>query len=202
MPATIPQHQQLAIVALPPECWFQSICAGCGYWRAGASAALTDACRVNGYCSRADGLVYGAGNLLAAGTGLYDVNRRPSADGPGARRVLLDWIYHRDKSGAKAASAIAIMFWWLNGGRWSQACRWGTFIGQHFWLADLPCGITLLGVIALMSSQLLILPIFPVGRPPGIRDGEVLTHPRLLLIYAVTALGWQGYSRHSPSGAA
>ncbi len=43
-----------------------------------------------------------------------------------------------------------------------------------------------------MSSQLLILPIF--GRAAaGIRDPvKALTHPRLLLIYAVTALGYGG----------
>ena len=51
----------------------------------------------------------------------------------------------------------------------------------------------MLGVIALISSQLLIPANIPGRAAASIRDQvKVLTHPRLLLIYAVTALGYGG----------
>lgn len=98
----------------------------------------------------------------------------------------------------KAASAIAIMFGGLTV---ALACGYnevtgvplGTFIGQHFGWRETFLAVSLLGVIALMSSQLLIPANIPGRAAASIRDQvKVLTHPRLLLIYAVTALGYGG----------
>ncbi|WP_247751423.1 MFS transporter [Citrobacter freundii] len=69
----------------------------------------------------------------------------------------------------------------------------GTFIGQHFGWRETFLAVSMLGVIALISSQLLIPANIPGRAAASIRDQvKVLTHPRLLLIYAVTALGYGG----------
>ncbi|EBC7097267.1 MFS transporter [Salmonella enterica] len=87
----------------------------------------------------------------------------------------------------KAASAIAIMFGGLTVAL-VTGVPLGTFIGQHFGWRETFLAVSLLGVIALISSQLLI-----PANIASIRDQvKVLTHPRLLLIYAVTALGYGG----------
>lgn len=92
----------------------------------------------------------------------------------------------------KAASAIAIMFGGLTVAL-VTGVPLGTFIGQHFGWRETFLAVSMLGVIALISSQLLI-PANILGRAAAsIRDQvKVLTHPRLLLIYAVTALGYGG----------
>ncbi|EJM4760706.1 MFS transporter [Salmonella enterica] len=92
----------------------------------------------------------------------------------------------------KAASAIAIMFGGLTVAL-VTGVPLGTFIGQHFGWRETFLAVSLLGVIALMSSQLLIPTNIPGRAAASIRDQvKVLTHPRLLLIYAVTALGYGG----------
>ncbi|MBC9892563.1 MFS transporter [Salmonella enterica subsp. enterica serovar Panama] len=92
----------------------------------------------------------------------------------------------------KAASAIAIMFGGLTVAL-VTGVPLGTFIGQHFGWRETFLAVSLLGVIALMSSQLLIPANIPGLAAASIRDQvKVLTHPRLLLIYAVTALGYGG----------
>ncbi|EEY3497860.1 MFS transporter [Salmonella enterica] len=92
----------------------------------------------------------------------------------------------------KAASAIAIMFGGLTVAL-VTGVPLGTFIGQHFGWRETFLAVSLLGVIALMSSQLLISANIPGRAAASIRDQvKVLTHPRLLLIYAVTALGYGG----------
>ena len=69
----------------------------------------------------------------------------------------------------------------------------GTWIGQHFGWRETFLAVSMLGVIALISSQLLIPANIPGRAAASIRDQvKVLTHPRLLLIYAVTALGYGG----------
>ncbi|ELL6539387.1 MFS transporter [Salmonella enterica] len=86
----------------------------------------------------------------------------------------------------KAASAIAIMF-----GGLTVALVTGVPLGT-FWRETF-LAVSLLGVIALMSSQLLIPANIPGRAAASIRDQvKVLAHPRLLLIYAVTALGYGG----------
>lgn len=92
----------------------------------------------------------------------------------------------------KAASAIAIMFGGLTVAL-VTGVPLGTFIGQHFGWRETFLVVSMLGVIALISSQLLIPANIPGRAAASIRDQvKVLTHPRLLLIYAVTALGYGG----------
>ena len=92
----------------------------------------------------------------------------------------------------KAASAIAIMFGGLTVAL-VTGVPLGTFIGQHFGWRETFLAVSMLGVIALISSQLLIPANIPCRAAASIRDQvRVLTHPRLLLIYAVTALGYGG----------
>lgn len=92
----------------------------------------------------------------------------------------------------KAASAIALMFGGLTVAL-VTGVPMGTFIGQHYGWRESFLAVSAVGLIALIASQLLI--------PTGIRHQaatglkqqlSVLTHPRLLLIYAITALGYGG----------
>lgn len=88
----------------------------------------------------------------------------------------------------KAASAIAIMFGGLTVAL-VTGVPFGTFIGQHFGWRETFLAVSILGVIALISSLLLVPNNIP-GRA-SLRDQlRVLTHPRLLMIYAITALGY------------
>ena len=92
----------------------------------------------------------------------------------------------------KAASAIAIMFGGLTIAL-VTGVPLGTFIGQHFGWRETFLAVSVLGVIALISSQWLIPANIPGRAAATLRDQlSVLTHPRLLIIYAITALGYGG----------
>lgn len=92
----------------------------------------------------------------------------------------------------KAASAIAIMFTGLTVAL-VTGMPLGTYIGQTFgWQATFLI-VALLGLIALIGSALLV----PnnLKQPPAAKLSaqlKVLTQPRLLLVYAITALGYGG----------
>ncbi|WP_313690084.1 MFS transporter [Pantoea sp.] len=92
----------------------------------------------------------------------------------------------------KAASAIAIMFGGLTVAL-VTGVPLGTLIGQHFGWRESFLAVSMLGVIALIGSMLLV----PrnIAQPPAtslLQQARVLTNPRLLLIYAITALGYGG----------
>ncbi|MFZ6653830.1 MFS transporter [Undibacterium sp. TJN19] len=92
----------------------------------------------------------------------------------------------------KAASAIALMFTGLTVAL-VTGVPLGTFIGQHFgWQATF-LAVSLLGVIAVIGSALLI-PRHIAGSVPAslLTQLAVLKKPRLLLVYAMTALGYGG----------
>lgn len=92
----------------------------------------------------------------------------------------------------KAASAIAIMFGGLTVAL-VTGVPFGTFIGQHFGWRETFLAVSILGVIALISSLLLVPNNIPGRASASLRDQmKVLTHPRLLMIYAITALGYGG----------
>ena len=92
----------------------------------------------------------------------------------------------------KAASAIAIMFGGLTVAL-VTGVPLGTFIGQHFGWRETFLAVSLLGVIALVASLLLVPSNIPGRASASLSDQlKVLTHPRLLIIYAVTALGYGG----------
>ncbi len=92
----------------------------------------------------------------------------------------------------KAASAIAIMFTGLTVAL-VTGVPLGTYIGQHFgWQATF-LTVAVLGLIALMGSAILI----PgnLKQPPATKLSsqlKVLTQPRLMLVYGITALGYGG----------
>ena len=92
----------------------------------------------------------------------------------------------------KAASAIAIMFTGLTVAL-VTGVPLGTYIGQTFgWQATFLI-VALLGLIALIGSAFLV----PgnLKQPPAAKLSsqlKVLTQPRLLLVYAITALGYGG----------
>lgn len=92
----------------------------------------------------------------------------------------------------KAASAIAIMFGGLTVAL-VTGVPLGTFIGQHFGWRETFLAVAALGVIALIASMLLIPKAIPMQPVAGLKAQlSVLTHPRLLMIYAITALGYGG----------
>ncbi|RYY03268.1 MAG: MFS transporter [Gammaproteobacteria bacterium] len=92
----------------------------------------------------------------------------------------------------KAASAIAIMFTGLTVAL-VTGVPLGTYIGQHFgWQATF-LAVSLLGVIAVIGSWILIPKnIASIAPAPLLTQLSVLKKPRLLLVYAMTALGYGG----------
>ncbi len=92
----------------------------------------------------------------------------------------------------KAASAIAIMFGGLTVAL-VTGVPLGTFIGQHFGWRETFLAVSVNGVIALIASWILVPSNIPSRAPASFRAQlSVLTHPRLLMIYAITALGYGG----------
>lgn len=92
----------------------------------------------------------------------------------------------------KAASAIAIMFGGLTVAL-VTGVPLGTFIGQHFGWRETFLAVSLIGVIATVASAILVPNNIKNQASASIREQfKVLTHPRLLLIYAITALGYGG----------
>jgi predicted MFS family arabinose efflux permease len=92
----------------------------------------------------------------------------------------------------KAASAIALMFTGLTVAL-VTGVPIGTFIGQHFgWQATF-LAVSLLGVVAIVGSALLV-PANIAGSAPARLSTQlaVLKKPRLLLVYAMTTLGYGG----------
>ncbi len=92
----------------------------------------------------------------------------------------------------KEASAIALMFSGLTVAL-VTGVPLGTYIGQHFgWRATFLV-VSALGLIALIGSALLIPKNLKQGAPAKIKQQlAVLTKPRLLLVYAMTAVGYGG----------
>ncbi|MED5296291.1 MAG: MFS transporter [Pseudomonadota bacterium] len=92
----------------------------------------------------------------------------------------------------KEASAIAIMFTGLTVAL-VTGVPLGTWIGQTFgWRATFLV-VSGLGLIALLGSALLIPNNLKRAAPATLgQQFKVLTHPRLLLVYAITILGYGG----------
>lgn len=92
----------------------------------------------------------------------------------------------------KAASAIAIMFTGLTVAL-VTGVPLGTFIGQHFGWHETFLAVSLLGIIALIGS-LIFVPNGLKHTPPTsiARQLTILKQPRLLMVYAKTALGYGG----------
>lgn len=92
----------------------------------------------------------------------------------------------------KAASAIAIMFGGLTVAL-VTGVPLGTFIGQQFGWRETFLAVSLIGAVATLASVILVPSNIKNQGSSGVREQlKVLTHPRLLLIYAITALGYGG----------
>jgi len=92
----------------------------------------------------------------------------------------------------KAASAIALMFSGLTVAL-VTGVPLGTFIGQRFGWQTTFLAVAMLGVIAFIGIALLV-PKAIAGSPPSslLTQMAVLKKPRLLLVYAMTTLGYGG----------
>lgn len=92
----------------------------------------------------------------------------------------------------KAASAIATMFTGLTVAL-VTGVPLGTFIGQHFgWRATF-LAVAGLGLVALAGSALFVPKNIARSQSAGLLEqAKVLGQPRLLLVYAMTALGYGG----------
>jgi DHA1 family inner membrane transport protein len=92
----------------------------------------------------------------------------------------------------RAASAIAIMFTGLTVAL-VTGVPLGTFIGQHFGWRETFLAVSALGVVAFAGS-LAFVPRDIRHAPPAslAQQARVLAEPRLLLVYAKTAIGYGG----------
>lgn len=92
----------------------------------------------------------------------------------------------------KAASAIALMFTGLTVAL-VTGVPLGTFIGQTFGWQTTFLAVSMLGVIAFVGSLILVPNNIANSRPASLLTQlSVLKKPRLLLVYAMTALGYGG----------
>lgn len=92
----------------------------------------------------------------------------------------------------KAASAIAVMFTGLTVAL-VTGVPLGTFIGQHFGWRETFLAVSALGVVAFLGSAIFV-PRHIAHTPPAslLQQAKVLAEPRLLLVYAKTAIGYGG----------
>ena len=92
----------------------------------------------------------------------------------------------------KAASAIAIMFTGLTVAL-VTGVPLGTFIGQHFGWREAFLAVAGLGAIAFVGSLVFVPRRLPHAAPASLAaQARVLAEPRLLLVYAMTAVGYGG----------
>lgn len=92
----------------------------------------------------------------------------------------------------REASAIAVMFTGLTVAL-VTGVPLGTWIGQHLGWRTTFLVVSMLGVVALIGSALLIPRDLKRAAPASLaQQVRVLTHPRLLLVYIITILGYGG----------
>jgi len=92
----------------------------------------------------------------------------------------------------KAASAIAVMFTGLTVAL-VTGVPLGTFIGQHFGWRETFLAVSALGVIAFAGSAIFVPRDIRHTPPASLAEqARVLAEPRLLLVFAKTAIGYGG----------
>ncbi|MHA3979250.1 MFS transporter [Halovulum sp. GXIMD14794] len=92
----------------------------------------------------------------------------------------------------KESSAIAMVFMGLTVAL-VTGVPLGTWIGQTFGWQSTFLGVVGLGLIGLFASAVLVPSNLAQSTPPSLRaQAQVLTSPRLLLIYLITAVGYGG----------
>ena len=136
-----------------------------------------------------------AGNAFAAvapGYGSLIVARFLTGLAHGVFFAIASTIASGLVSRDRESSAIAMVFLGLTVAL-VTGVPLGTWIGQSFgWQATF-LGVVLLGVIGLIASAVLVPSNLPQSASPGLRaQARVLTSPRLLLVYLITALGYGG----------
>ncbi|MFC5462148.1 MFS transporter [Massilia niabensis] len=93
---------------------------------------------------------------------------------------------------AQAARAIALMFTGLTVAL-VTGVPLGTWIGQQFGWQSTFLAVALLGVVAMIGSWLLVPASIGGAKPARLAEQfAVLKKPRLLLVYAITTLGYGG----------
>lgn len=140
-------------------------------------------------------LVFIAGNAVAAlavNFGMLMLGRIISAFAHGVFFSIGSTIAADLVPPDKRASAIALVFTGLTIAL-ITGVPLGTFIGQNWgWRATF-CGITALGLIAFAANAVLVPKHLKKAPPAALRDQiKVLTNGRLLLAFAITALGYGG----------
>lgn len=92
----------------------------------------------------------------------------------------------------KGASAIAIMFTGLTVAL-VTGVPLGTYIGQVFGWEATFLTVSILGLLAMIGSAILVPNNLKQAKSTNLAaQMKVLTHPRLLLVYAITAIGYGG----------
>ena len=92
----------------------------------------------------------------------------------------------------KGASAIAIMFTGLTVAL-VTGVPLGTYIGQMFGWEATFLTVSILGFLAMIGSAILVPNNLKQAKSTSLASQfKVLTHPRLLLVYAITAVGYGG----------
>lgn len=92
----------------------------------------------------------------------------------------------------KAAAAIATMFTGLTVAL-VTGVPLGTFIGQHFGWRETFLAVAGLGAVAFLGSLAFVPRALPHAKPASLAaQARVLAEPRLLLVYAMTAVGYGG----------
>lgn len=92
----------------------------------------------------------------------------------------------------KGASAIAIMFTGLTVAL-VTGVPLGTYIGQMFGWEATFLTVSILGLLAMIGSAWLVPNNLKQAKPTKLSQQlGVLTHPRLLLVYTITAIGYGG----------
>ena len=140
-------------------------------------------------------LVFVAGNAtaaLAVNFGMLMMGRVISALAHGVFFSIGSTIAADLVAPDKRASAIALVFTGLTIAL-ITGVPLGTFIGQNWgWRATF-VGITILGLIAFTANAILVPKNLKQAPPASLKDQvKVLTNGRLLLAFAITALGYGG----------
>lgn len=92
----------------------------------------------------------------------------------------------------KEGSAIAMVFMGLTVAL-VTGVPLGAWVGQTFGWQSTFLGVVALGLIGLIASAVLVPGDLAQSAPPSLRaQAEVLTSPRLLLVYLITAVGYGG----------
>jgi len=140
-------------------------------------------------------VLFTAGNLFAAlapGYSALIAARFITGLAHGVFFAIASTIATRLVPPEKESSAIALVFLGLTVAL-VTGVPLGTWIGQTFGWQTTFLGVVALALVGLVSSALLVPVDLAQDTPPSLRQqAQVLTSPRLLLVYLITAVGYGG----------